>query len=83
MEDRRMDDRWMDRLMDVWINGICSTGILEESPDYVWVFAFFSLHRWKLGSTRKEQRRGRWLGGAQRGRGNALPSLSPLCAPRL
>lgn len=36
-------DGWMDRLMDACINGVCSSGILEESPDYIWVVCLFFL----------------------------------------
>lgn len=47
----------MDRLMDVWINGILSTGILEESPDYIWLFAFFPYTGGNWGKSRKSMKR--------------------------
>lgn len=48
----------MDRLMYVWLD---DTGILEESPDYIWLFVFspsYQGKRVKAGRREKQETKG-------------------------
>lgn len=43
---------WTDSWIEGWMDGTCSTGILGEGPQHLWVFAF-PLHCGNGGKSRK------------------------------